>query len=43
MDTPRGKLTFKDNQACGPFYISQIGKSGDAYQSNVIYSGNMQP
>jgi hypothetical protein len=43
MDTPRGKLTFKDNQAYGPFFISEIGKSGSNYTSNVVYSGTMQP
>jgi branched-chain amino acid transport system substrate-binding protein len=43
MDTPRGKLTFKDNQAYGPFFISQIVKAGDGYQSKVVYSGSMQP
>jgi len=43
MDLPRGKLTFTENQAYGPMYVSEIKKVDGEFTSEVIYSESMQP
>jgi branched-chain amino acid transport system substrate-binding protein len=38
MTLPRGSITFEDNQAYGPVYVSQIQKTADGYVSRIVHS-----